>query len=246
MSFAFLRARRAREQKLVLGFLAVSALIWGFVQLADETLDGETTTFDRAIMLHFRIPENPAVPIGPQWLKQSVIDLTALGSMTVLAVVSIMAVALLLLRRRYRLGALMAAATGGGFVLGASLKELFSRQRPDIVPHLVEVNSLSFPSGHATNSAIVYLTIALVLARNYQDMASRLFILLGAVVLVIGVGLTRVFLGVHYPTDVLAGWMIGAAWALAMGAITRHLQRQRKIEQPTGKRSAPSGAGAED
>jgi undecaprenyl-diphosphatase len=144
----------------------------------------------------------------------------------------VMAVALLLFRQRYHLAAMMAAATGGGALASMVLKSLFARPRPAIVPHLIDVSTLSFPSGHATNSAIVYLSIALVLARNFADRPTRVFILASAVGLVVVIGVTRVYLGVHYPSDVAAGWMAGAAWALAMGAITRRLQVEHKVEQP--------------
>ncbi len=235
MTFTDLRARLAREQKLLVAFLVAAGMVWAFVKLADEMGEGETAAFDRTITLLFRVPGDTAQPIGPTWLAQSVIELSALGSVVVLTLVSVMAVALLLFRKRYRLAAMMAAATGGGAILGAALKGMFARPRPNIVPHLVEVNTLSFPSGHATNSAIVYLSIALVLARNFEDRPTRVFILLSAVTLVIAIGLTRVFLGVHYPSDVVAGWMLGAAWALAMGAIARRLQVEHKVEQPEAK-----------
>lgn len=235
MTFTDLRNRLAREQKLLVLFLMSAALMWAFVGLADEMSEGETASFDRAITLAFRVPGDMARPIGPTWLRDAMIDLTALGSVAVLTLVSVMAVALLLFRQRYRMAAMMAAATGGGAIASMVLKSLFARPRPDIVPHLVEVNTLSFPSGHATNSAIVYLSIALVLARNFEDRATRVFILVSAVALVVAIGVTRVFLGVHYPSDVAAGWMAGAAWALAMGAIARRLQVEHKVEQPEAK-----------
>lgn len=241
-----LRTRLAREQRLLAMFMLIAGFVWAFVKLAGEMVEGETLGVDRAITLLFRQPGNPAVPIGPGWLRDGMIDLTALGSVAVLTLVSVMAVLALLVRRRWRLALMMAAATGGGAIASTVLKGLFARPRPEIVPHLVEVNTLSFPSGHATNSAIVYLTIALVLARNFQDRATRVFILVSAVALVMAIGLTRVFLGVHYPTDVLAGWLVGAAWALAMGAITARLQVRNKVEPPEAKLSltetpAPTG-----
>lgn len=243
MTFTDLRNRLAREQKLLLLFLAAAGLLWAFVGLADEMMEGETASFDRTITLLLRVPGNTTQPIGPAWLVDAVIDLTALGSVPVLMLVAVMAVALLLFRQRYRLAGMMAAATGGGALASMVLKGLFARPRPDIVPHLVEVNTLSFPSGHATNSAIVYLSIALVLARNFADRPTRVFILVSAVALVVVIGATRVFLGVHYPSDVAAGWMVGASWALAMGAITRRLQAEHKVEQPEAKAEGerPSG-----
>lgn len=238
MTFTDLRNRLAREQKLLLLFLLAAAFLWAFVALADEMVEGETASLDRTLTLLLRVPGDTAQPIGPGWLTDAMIDLTALGSVAVLTLVSLMAVALLLFRQRLHMAAMMAAATGGGALASMVLKSLFARPRPDIVPHLIEVNTLSFPSGHATNSAIVYLSIALVLARNFADRPTRVFILVSAVALVMVIGTTRVFLGVHYPSDVAAGWMVGAAWALAMGAITRKLQVEHKVEQPEAKPEA--------
>nr|WP_247718202.1 phosphatase PAP2 family protein [Qipengyuania proteolytica] len=159
-------------------------------------------------------------------------DLTALGGVTVLTLVSILAVAFLLTRGRVKQALYTALATGGGAAFGTALKSLFARARPEVVPHLVEVNSLSFPSGHSMNSAIVYLTLAVMISRSFEERKPRIFVIGVAALLVVTIGFTRLYLGVHYPTDVLGGWTVGAAWALAMGLIATRLQAQRKIEQP--------------
>ena len=111
-------------------------------------------------------------------------------------------------------------------------KALFARPRPEVVPHLVEVNSLSFPSGHSLNSAIVYLTLGVLIARSFEERSARVFTIGTAALLVLTIGFTRVYLGVHFPSDVLGGWTVGAAWALVMGMLASVLQRSRKIEQP--------------
>ena len=160
------------------------------------------------------------------------IDITALGGVTVLTMVSVFAVAFLMLRQHYRQAVFTALATGGGAIFGTLLKALFARPRPEVVPHLVEVTSLSFPSGHSLNSAIIYLTLGVMIASSFRDRTIRIFCIASAALLVLTIGFTRVYLGVHYPTDVLGGWSVGAAWALTAGLIATVLQRRRAIEQP--------------
>nr|WP_247713067.1 phosphatase PAP2 family protein [Qipengyuania intermedia] len=127
---------------------------------------------------------------------------------------------------------LVAAAVGGGAILSGILKSLFSRARPDVVPRLAEVSSGSFPSGHAMNSAIIYLTIAVLIARSYEDPRTRSFIVGLAALATLTIGFSRAYLGVHWPTDVAAGWLVGLAWALLMGMIAITLQKRHQIEQP--------------
>lgn len=233
--------RLRREQRLLALFLGGAALTFAFWKLASEMSEGDTEAYDRAILTGLRIPGDPGTPIGPAWLHEAMVDLTALGGVTVLTLVAVLAIAFIFLLGRYRQALLTAVATGGGAMLGALLKDLFARARPEIVPHLVEVTSLSFPSGHSMNSAIVYLTIAVLLSRGLTASRLRAFVIVGAVLLVLIIGFTRVYLGVHYPSDVLAGWSIGAAWALLMGIAASVLQRQHKIEPPE-----EAGAGREN
>ena len=235
-----LLARLRREQWLLAMFLGGALLLFAFLELAGEMSEGETSAFDKAILIGLRHADDLAQPIGPAFLKSSMIDITALGGTTVLTLFAILAISFLLLRGRWRQALLAAFATGGGAIMGKVLKSLFARPRPEVVPHLVEVTSLSFPSGHSMNSAIVYLTLAVLLARSFEEQKLRAFTIGVAVILVLTIGFSRIYLGVHYPSDVLAGWSIGAAWALVMGLIATVLQRQHKIEQPdTSSGEAP-------
>lgn len=220
------------EQVLLALFLGLAMLTFAFWQVASEVAEGDTEAFDRVMLIGLRMPGNIGTSIGPDWIRRAMVDLTALGGVTVLTLVAVLAVGFLLLLRRYRQALLTAAATGGGALLGTLLKDLFARARPEIVPHLVDVTSLSFPSGHAMNSAIVYLTIAVLLDRGLTGRRLRAFVIGAAVLLVLAIGFSRVYLGVHYPSDVLAGWSIGAAWALLMGIAASVLQRDRQIEPP--------------
>ncbi|MGJ3628408.1 phosphatase PAP2 family protein [Sphingomonas sp. MMS24-JH45] len=142
------------------------------------------------------------------------VAITALGDGTILTSV-VVAVAGLLLVKRLRLTAgLLVAATVTGSILAAQAESRFARPRPGFVPHLVDVGGLSFPSGHATNSAIVYLTLAGLLTQVEHGRGVRRYTLAAAILLVGAIGTSRVFLGVHYPSDALAGWCLGTLWAL--------------------------------
>ena len=214
-----------REQRLLALFLGVAALVLAALKLASEMLEGDTLALDRMLLTALRQPGDLGTPIGPAWLPGTMIDITALGGTTNLTLISVLAIAFLLLLGRFRHAIYMAAATGGGAIFGTLLKSLFARARPEVVPHLIEVHSLSFPSGHALNSAIVYLTLAVLIARELELRRMRIFVVGAAALLVLLIGFTRLYLGVHFPSDVLAGWMLGASWALAMGMIADLLHR---------------------
>lgn len=170
--------------------------------------------FDKHILLALRDPANLSHPVGPNWLRQLMIDFTALGGGPVLHLVVIVALGLLAIRRLWLTAGLVLAATLIGSILSGWAKLLFGRPRPALVDHLVDVRGLSFPSGHATNSAIIYLTLALLISQVVPGRATRAYILSVAVLLVGIIGISRVYLGVHWPSDVLAGWSIGTCWAL--------------------------------
>lgn len=174
-----------------------------------------TFAFDRWLLLSLRVPGDLGTPVGPAWLRKLMIDVTALGGGAVLTLVVLAVVGLLLVRRLW-LSALLtaAAAWSGGFAV-SMLKEHVSRARPRIVPHLVEVRELSFPSGHAASSAVVYLTLAGLATQVVRERAARTYLVTVAVLLVGLIGFSRVYLGVHFPSDVLAGWSFGTLWALA-------------------------------
>ena len=203
------------ERALLVSLLLIGAALFAFFRLASEVSEGDTLAFDRAILVGLRTPANPAVPIGPHWLPEAMTDLTAFGSPTGLLLVCAAVILYLLLARRVRTALFVLGATAGGMALGSLLKHVYARPRPALVPHLVDVTSSSFPSGHATDSAIVYLTLAALLARTVPERGLRIYIIGLAILLTLLIGCSRVFLGVHYPSDVVAGWTLGAAWALA-------------------------------
>lgn len=219
------------ERALLLGVSAVGAALFLFFKLGSEAAEGDTMAFDRFILLAFRQPGNPATPVGPWWLTEAMTNVTAFGSLTGLLLIGGAVVGYLVLDAKRRTALFVIAATVGGGMLGVLLKLAYQRSRPDLVPHLVEVSSTSFPSGHATDSAVVYLTLAALLARTVENRSLRLYILCMAALLVLLIGISRVYLGVHWPSDVVAGWSIGAAWALACSLIYSRIWAARHLPE---------------
>ena len=206
---------------ILLAFLALSVGSLAFVKFVSEVAEGDTMAIDRALLLALRTSD-PSVSAGPSWLGTGMIQLTALGSGTVLWVVTALAAGYLLTARKPTSAAFLVIAVGAGMALNSLLKDLFVRPRPELVTHLVQVQTTSFPSGHAMNSAIVYLTIGGMLAQAEPDRALRIYVIGAAILLTVLIGVSRVYLGVHWPSDVLAGWCVGAAWAGLCALIARH------------------------
>ncbi|WP_299560810.1 phosphatase PAP2 family protein [Enterovirga sp.] len=215
----------------------VGLLGWGFVALAGEVMEGETLGLDRRILLALRVAGNATDPIGPSWLEESARDITGLGGHVVLGLITCSALLYLRMTGRSRAALLVLASIGGGMVLSALLKLGFDRPRPDLVPHGARVYTASFPSGHAMLSAATYLTLGALLARVHAGRGMKLFFLGIAIALTILIGVSRVYLGVHWPSDVLAGWCGGAAWAALCWYVALLLQREGEVE---GERRAPS------
>ncbi|MBY0420669.1 MAG: phosphatase PAP2 family protein [Parvularculaceae bacterium] len=190
--------------------LALAFVVWLAV-VGDETL----AAIDRAGVLAFRTPEGALR--GGWRAEQALIDLTALGGWTVLTLVSVFAVALFLRAGRRREAVAAALALPVSAALAEGLKALIARPRPDLVAHLGHANGWSFPSGHALESAAVWLTLAGLCSRAAPRLSPALMI--AAVGLSLAVAASRVALGVHWPTDVVAGWLMGAAVAACALAV---------------------------
>jgi undecaprenyl-diphosphatase len=219
------------ELALLVSVLAIAGGLLGFALLADEVGEGDTRSFDHSVMLALRTPSDPADPIGPPWVEEMARDLTSLGSITVLTLVSFSVAGFLILSRRRGAAVLVLTAVFGGMVLSTLLKAGFERPRPDLVPHAVEVFTKSFPSGHAMLSAVTYLTLGALLARVQPHRRVKAYLLILAVFLTLTIGISRVYLGVHWPTDVLAGWCVGATWAMLCWVVASWLQRRGHVEQ---------------
>lgn len=223
-----------RELVLLVAVLAPAALLYAFVQLIDEVREGETLRFDNAILLALRNPEDTADPIGPWWMEIMFRDITSLGSTTVLTLVTLVAIGYLLIAGKRGAALLVAVSVGGGTLISSLFKAIFDRPRPDIVAHIIDVSTASFPSGHAMLSAVTYLTLGALMARVEPSHLRKVYFLGLAVFLTLAIGFSRVYLGVHYPTDVLAGWSLGAAWAIFCWEVAWQLQRRGSIEGEAG------------
>jgi len=201
-----------------------------FLDFAEDLHEGETFAFDKAILLAVRGGTRNGTPIGPHWLVHSAIELTSLGGTSVLSLVTVGAVGFLLITRRWKAAGWLLVAVCGGALLTTLVKDFIGRARPDVVLHLVKVTNPSFPSGHAAISAATYLTIAALLTSVSEQGAVRGYLLGSAIFLTLMIGATRIYLGVHWPSDVLAGWCLGAAWALLCWLVARFLRRTGRIE----------------
>ena len=230
--------RRVEGVGLLLAILA-SAALWVFVELADYVVEGETAELDRAIVLALRTPGAPGDPLGPLWLEEMGRDFTALGGIGVLGLVAAAASTLLWLQGNRRTACFVAAAVASGLVASLLLKSAFDRPRPELVPRLSYVHTASFPSGHSMMSALTYLTLAALLARHQPARRVKIFLMGLAGLITLLVGVSRVYLGVHWPTDVLAGWALGAAWALGSLLVARALARRGRLEHETPEVPAP-------
>jgi undecaprenyl-diphosphatase len=229
-----IRKFERRELTWLLAGIGVCAFLWTFLSLADEVAEGGTLAFDIKIVRAFRNAADPSHGIGPQWLETAVRDITALGGATVLGLILIAVVGFLLLQARYRTALFVAVTAVSGEVLSYLLKHLFNRARPSVIPdaHLM---TPSFPSGHAMESAIMYLTLGAVLMRVSEKRVTKVYCLGLGVFLTAIIGVSRVYLGVHYPTDVVAGWMVGFLWASLCWFIAQHFERRAGIEAESRK-----------
>jgi undecaprenyl-diphosphatase len=234
--------------------LAVVLGTWGFIALADEVTEGETQPFDEWAVRALQQPDPEAgllpsgpnadvrrtVPIGPGWLREVGRDATGLGGVAVLALVTLGVALYLLLIRKYHAMWLVIIASAGGLAISSLLKNAFGRPRPQVT-HSSIVHTSSFPSGHSMLSAVVYLTLGVLLARLVPQRLLKLYFLALALFLTFIVGVSRVYMGVHYPTDVLAGWTAGLVWALLCYLAARYLQRRGHVERDVDNPDSADG-----
>ena len=206
------------------------ALVLAFLVLAGVVSAGDTLAFDTRILRALRKVDDLSKPIGPPWIESSLIDLTSLGSPAVLVLVVLAVVGFLLLQGRRRTALAVALTCFSGEIVDAVMKHAFNRPRPTVVPALREVWSTSFPSGHAMESAIVYLTLGAMLMRVANRRVTKFYCLAVAMLLTAIVGISRVWLGVHYPTDVLGGWLIGFVWASICWLATERVEARAGID----------------
>ena len=214
--------RRFETRALLLSILAAAAL-WAFFSIADEVDDSGTKALDRRLILALRAPGDLNDPIGPRTFEEAVRDVTALGGFTVIGLVSIVAVLAFLFHGRRRHALVMAGSVVLALISSEGMKAIYGRPRPDLVPHESIVYSASFPSGHSTLAATTYLTLAVLIASLEPRRRTKAMVYVLSLALLATVGLSRVYLGVHWPSDVLGGWCLGATWALAAWVVLRRI-----------------------
>jgi len=211
--------------EIAIMLIAIGLLV--FFKLTEGVLDGQTGGFDRQILLWFRDPTNLANPVGPDWLETVVRDITALGGFVVLGLMSLFVVGYLWLHKRHSMALYVAVSVSSGILLNTLLKELITRPRPDIVPHGTGAALSSFPSGHAMMSTVVYLTLGALLSLSTDQLSNKLYILFWSILLPLMVGVSRLYLGVHWPTDIIAGWIAGTTWALICILFSQYFVRRQ-------------------
>jgi len=203
------------EFRTLAGLGAVGAALWAFLAIADEVGEQGTLSLDTRLLLMLRTPGRPSDPIGPRWFEEAMRDVTALGGFTFLTLFVVIAVACLAFYGKRRQAIVLGVTILLAEVVNDGLKVLFGRARPVLVPHESYVYSHSFPSGHSALSAATFLTTAAILSSLEQRKSAKGFVFGIAVLLTAAIGLSRVYLGVHWPSDVVGGWALGATWALA-------------------------------
>lgn len=230
------------EPKLVrrlIGAASISCV--GLLALVDGVTDGWISSLDADLLLAFRAEGAPDDPIGPGWFEELVRDLTALGGLGLTAIALTVTWLADLVRRRPRAAwfHLVAVLLGVGLVFW--LKDVYDRPRPSLVPHEALVLTHSFPSGHAATAALAHLSIGTAVARGCRTEGMARLAIGTAVVLALLVGISRVYLGVHWPSDVVAGWLIGASWAFGIWSIEGFLRRRGLVEPVRPARGLPDG-----
>jgi undecaprenyl-diphosphatase len=213
--------------------LAACILLLVFLMLASEVMEGDTLAIDTKIVRALRSAGDPSRPIGPAWMEGVLEDLTALGGPTVTWLVILSLTGYLLLQSSSRSALVVFVTAASGDLLNHAIKGVFSRARPTVVPHLRDAFSTSFPSGHSMESAIVYLTLAAMVMRIVDGRVTKAYCFGLTLLVTFLVGVSRVFLGVHYPTDVIGGWIIGLFWASLCWLAAQHYQvrAERPAEQ---------------
>ena len=222
--FRYLPPMKRREiAPLIMLFLA-AGLVVIFAKITEDLLEGNLRGFDDAILLALRHPDDPAKPLGPLWLQVAARDVTSLGSPAVLTLITVAALGYLALKRHWRAALFVLISICGGSAVSFAIKDLVQRPRPDFVAAVAQTQTYSFPSGHAFLSAVTFLTLGALLARVQHQGEVKVYLLAVAIAITVLVGISRLYIGVHWPTDVLAGWCAGAAWAILCWLIAERLQ----------------------
>lgn len=220
----------ARTEIAALVALFVIAIgIVSFVELADDMTEADGIAFDNHVLALLRpYADDPGRPWGPWWLKEAAADITSLGGISVLGLFALIVIVFLLSQRKWLSSLLLVVGLAGGVALSEGLKAVFERARPPATMQAVETINASFPSGHALLSTVFYLSVAVMLTRAFPRERFKVFVLGVGILLALLVGLTRIYLGAHWATDVFAGWAVGAAWAMVLWLVAYGVARWQK------------------
>jgi len=219
----------ARAEFVALAALLVAGVgVAAFMEIAGEVNEGDSQAFDQAVLSALRpYADDPARPWGPWWLKEAAGDVTALGGIAVLGLFALIVAAFLLIQRKWLSSLLLALGLASGVALSEGLKAVFERERPPAAAQAVETINASFPSGHALLSTVFYLSVGVMLTRAFPRRRFKAFVLGVAILLALLVGLSRIYLGAHWASDVFAGWAVGAAWAMALWLVSYAAARRQ-------------------
>lgn len=239
MNINLSKAPRWIRRNVELGTLFLFALgvvgFWALAELADEVVEGSTRDLDRDLLLLLRTAGDHDNPIGPLWVEEVFRDLTAIGGVAVLSLTTLAVVGFFLLQRKFASTVYLLSSVAGGLLISSGAKGYFDRPRPDLVPYDAFVHTASFPSGHSMMAAVAYLTLGVLVARTLPQARLKVYVLTLAVIATLLVGISRVYLGVHWPTDVLAGWLAGVVWASVCMLGARYLARRGGVEPEAGE-----------
>lgn len=215
-------APRSRwPRRLIVGIAALALLA---LAVSSLFADGGAHTLDRAIMVWLRNPQALDDPLGPHWFEDVMRDMTGLGGIGIVFGASLLLGGYLALQKRRGDIAVLAFSLIGAQIVSSAAKMLIARPRPDLVSHEAQVYSASFPSGHTLMATVAWVTFAMLLAADSDDRRVRDYLLLVAWIVATAVGCSRVYLGVHWPSDVLAGWAVGALWMVLLSRFVPRLR----------------------
>jgi len=221
-----------RRNPLIIGVLVLcTGAFMAFLNVADEVLEGDSHSIDTKLLLMLRDPHDAQNPLGPRWLEEMMRDITGLGGIAVLTLVTVFTVIYFIVTKKKGEALYLTGCVVTGIALSNILKVGFNIPRPDLVPHGSITYMAGFPSGHSMMSAIVYLTLGALIAEIQPNYRLKSYVLFLAVLITLLVGVSRVYLGVHWPSDVLAGWLGGAAWA-ALAWLVQHSVKLRFLRNP--------------
>lgn len=225
----FLRVARA-EVAAVIALLIIALGVFVFVRLADNLpqIDGEG--FDWLVLGAVRpIAGDPSMPWGPWWLHEAAMDISSLGGISVLGLFALIALGFLLMSAKRLSALLLVVGLAGGVFLSEGLKAVFDRARPPQAYQVVDTLNASFPSGHALLSTVFYLSVGVMMTRAFPRRRFKAYAIGVGIVIALLIGLTRIYLGAHWASDVFGGWSVGAAWAMLLWLVAYAAERRQRV-----------------